>query len=114
MIINDHYLFSLFVCDPIAREWYPCDVALSIVYVFVSVYLLLSIEIQTQKVSRPLCTYLKRYGEVMYVPKRSQVITTRDWKGHGAVSAVPIMTIQSIDRTMGSDYLFWNEYTILW
>ena len=49
----------------------------------------------------------------MYVPKRSQVITTRDWKGHGAVSAVPIMTIQSIDRTMGSDYLFWNEYTIL-
>ena len=50
MINTDHYIFILFFGDPIYREWYPCDVALPIVSI--------------------LCTYLKGYGAVLYVPER--------------------------------------------
>ena len=59
MIITDHYLFSLFSCDPIAREWYPCYVALPLVPIFLYVYLLLSIAIRVYKVHRQFCTYPK-------------------------------------------------------
>ena len=93
-MITDHYLFSLFLCDPIAREWYPCDVAIEIVSIFY--------------------TYTKGYRVVLYVHKRSQGITICNWKGHGEVSLVPIMNIQSNDLTRDSTFRALYEYTILW
>ena len=93
MITVDQYLFNLFLCNPIAREWYPCDVALPIVSI--------------------LCTHPKGYGAVLYIPERSQGIAMRNWKGHGAVSTVTIMTIQLNDSNRGSTPRVWNDYTIL-
>ena len=40
----------------------------------------------------------------------------RDWKGHGAVPTVPVMTIQSYDRTGGSTsrYIYIYIYIYKW
>ena len=40
----------------------------------------------------------------MYVPKRSQEINIREWKGYVEVSPMPIMTIRSNDRTEEINY----------
>ena len=59
-----------------------------------------------------LFTYPKGYEAVLYVPERSLGITILNWKGHEAVSPVPIMTIRSNDCTRCSTSHVCNDSTI--
>ena len=61
---------------------------------------------------RQFYTYPKGYGEVMYVPKRSRVVTIRDWKGRRVVLPVPIMTLRSNDHNRKSTSRVWKDYPI--
>ena len=120
MIITYHYLFSLFMCDPFARDWYTCNVALSIVsilYLFTCYCQFYfwrrkyaNISVRTQKVTGQFCTYPKGHRALIWATGK---VT---WKYHpcplwpydliivlGEVLTVFGMTIRSYYCTGGSN-----------